>query len=259
MIVDCHTHIQSSVIDIDKAEHLAAAEPVDVCFVLASDNKPSRDANKTLSEYISNHQEKMVGFAVIDPTEDPIRSDDITSLKEKMKLAGAVLYCSQCAFHPAHSKAIQFYETAQNIQMPVFFHNEQSRKTSVLNYAQPYLLDEIAVSFPKLRIIVGGMGEPFVEQTFALLRKHDNVYADLSLRPNRVWQVYNTIVSAYECGVMEKLLFGSAFPASNAGECIETLLGFNKLIADTNLPRVPRDSIRQVVERDTLKLLGIEM
>ena len=57
---------------------------------------------------------------------------------------------------------------------------------------------------------------------------------------------------------MDKLLFGSGFPASGAEECIEILLGFNKLLADTNLPTVPRGTIRNVIERDSPHLLGIE-
>ena len=76
-------------------------------------------------------------------------------------------------------------------------------------------------------------------------------------RPSSIWQIYNTVVAAHEHGVMDKLLFGSGFPLSTAGQCIETLLGFNMLLADTNLPTVPRDRIRKIIERDTLKLLGI--
>ncbi|MHC4758403.1 MAG: amidohydrolase family protein, partial [Planctomycetota bacterium] len=206
MIVDCHTHIQSPSIEIDKSEHLAAAEPVDICIVLAAGSGQAKDINKAISEYVSIHQAKMVGFAFIQPAQDPVDTDAIKYIKEKLALKGAVLYCSQCGFHPVHSKAMQFYETAQEMQMPVFFHNDLSTQSSVLNYAQPVLLDEVALSFPDLKIIVGNMGMPFIEQTLALLQKHNNVYADLTLMPERVWQVYNTVVSAHECGVMEKLL-----------------------------------------------------
>ena len=72
------------------------------------------------------------------------------------------------------------------------------------------------------------------------------------------WQTYNIVVAAYEHGVMDKLLFGSGFPSASAGECIETLLGFNMLLADTNLPTVPRVNMRNIIERDTLELLGIK-
>ena len=143
--------------------------------------------------------------------------------------------------------------------MPVFFHNDGGDlgANAILNYAQPYLLDEIASEFATLKIIIGNMGMPFVEQTLSIVAKHENVYADLTIRPSNVWQTYNTVVAAYERGVMDKLLFGSGFPLGNAGQCIETLLGFNMLLADTNLPAVPRGSIRNIIERDTLELLGI--
>ena len=39
---------------------------------------------------------------------------------------------------------------------------------------------------------------------------------------------------------------------------METLLGFNKLLGDTNLPTVPRGNIRGIIERDTLDVLGIK-
>ena len=52
-------------------------------------------------------------------------------------------------------------------------------------------------------------------------------------------------------------MFGSGYPDSDPGTCIETLLGFNRLLADTNLPTVPREKIRSIIERDTLSVLGI--
>ncbi len=259
MIVDCHTHIQSAQQDIDKSEHLAATETVDICIVLAAGEGPSKDVNDELANYINSHKSKMVGFAFVDPIEDPINEEDLNYFIKTLGLKGAVLSCSSRAFHPLHTKAMRFYESAQKLAMPVFFHNDGSCESAVLNYAQPYLLDEVARTFGDLKLVIGNMGMPFVDQTFAMLLKHKNVYADLTMKTNSIWQIYNTVVSAYEHSVMDKLLFGSGFPSSSADRCIETLLGFNKLLADTNLPRVPRDSIRQIVERDTLDLLGINL
>ena len=154
---------------------------------------------------------------------------------------------------------MRLYESAQELGMPVFFHNGGTLQSdAILDYAQPYLLDEVARTFPTLKIIIGTMGVPFVEQTLTMLAKHENVYADLTIRPSNIWQTYNIVVAAHERGVMHKLLFGSGFPYGNAGECIETLLGFNMLLADTNLPTVPRVNIRNIIERDALELLAIE-
>jgi len=171
-----------------------------------------------------------------------------------------VLYCATHGFHPMHSRAVRFYEAAQEMRLPVFFHNADLDPSSqgALAYVQPHLLDEAARAFPNLKIVIGGMGAPFVDQTLAVLARNQNVYADLTIKPNNVWQTYNMVVAAHECGVMDKLVFGSGFPAGNAADCIETLLGFNMLLADTNLPTVPRSSISNVVERNSLDVLGIK-
>jgi predicted TIM-barrel fold metal-dependent hydrolase len=259
MIVDCHTHINCAAKDVDVSEHLAAAETVDICIVLAASDGSNEDANKKVSDYVGRHKEKMIGFAVVEPTEDKISVKNLAALTDKLGLKGVVLYCSQCGFHPAHSRAMKFYESAQELGLPVFFHNGGALgPQAVLDYAQPHLLDEVAREFSALKIVIGTMGSPFVEQTLSMVAKHENVYADLTIRPGNVWQVYNTVIAAHERKVMDKLLFGSGFPFGKAKECIETLLSFNKLLADTNLPTVPRGTIQNIIERDTLEVLGIK-
>ena len=256
MIVDCHTHIRRSEALPGQPE---IPEAINFYIVLAEPDDSGEDVNKKLSEYIDRNREKRVGFAFVDPTKDSISAKSLALISEKLGLKGAVLYCPDCGFHPAHSRAMEFYGSAQELGLPVFFHNAYPLKSdAVLDYAQPVLLDEVARAFPQLKIVIGTMGMPFVEQTLTMAAKHKNVYADLTVRPSRVWEVYNTIAAAYEHGVMDKLLFGSGFPFGDAKECIETLLGFNKLLADTNLPTVPRSDIQNIIERNTLEVLGIK-
>jgi uncharacterized protein len=276
MVVDCHTHIRSaSMQHLDASEHLAAADVVGKCIVLAS-VLPADDAdrggelsrttpddtteqvNKHLSQYVQRYEQKMIGFAVINPLADEVDVKGLKAATEKLGLKGIVLYCSQTAFHPAQTMAMRLYESAQEMHLPVFFHNTTLGQGGILEYARPFLLDEVARTFPELKIIVGNMGFPFYEQTLCLLAKHKNVFADLSVKPGNVWQIYNVVISAYEQGVMDKLLFGSAYPAAKAEDCMEALLGFNKLLAGANLPAVPRSAIQSVIERETLKILGIE-
>ncbi len=260
MIIDCHTHIDLTADDMESSEHRAAAEMVGKCIVLAASEGSSEQINKQLAQYVNKHKEKMIGFAVVEPSKDKIDVDNLKLIQEKLGLQGVVLYCSACGVHPAHTRAIRFYESAQELGLPVFFHNtaDTPKDRVVLEYAQPYLLDEVAREFADLKIVIGNMGMPFIEQTLSIVSRHKNVYADLTIRPKNVWQTYNMVVAAHEHGVMDKLLFGSGFPSGNASQCIETLLGFNMLLADTNLPTVPRGSIRNIIERDSLKLLGIK-
>lgn len=258
MRVDCHTHIGGCQGEAERAEHLEAAEKVDACVVLATPEGCSdKDTNKEVAGYVGKHRERMAGFAFINPVEDGAGVKQLASMRDKLGFRGVVVYCAECDFHPAHSKAMQLYEAAEELGMPVFFHNAAPGPEAVLNYAQPYLLDEIARAFKSLKIVIGNMGGPFLPQTLCMVGKHENVYADLTISPGKVWEVYNVVVAAHESGVMDKLLFGSGFPDGDAGACTETLLGFNKLLADTNLPTVPRGSIRNIIERDSLELLGI--
>ena len=112
-------------------------------------------------------------------------------------------------------------------------------------------------TFPKLRLVIAQLGQPWVDETICLLGKHPNVFADVSGLLRRPWQAYNALVSAYQYQVIDKLLFGSDFPYTSATECIESLYSINQVAQGTNLPVVPRESLRGIVERDTLNLLGL--
>lgn len=260
MIVDCHTHITCPDSGITAERHLEASQAIDACIVLACGPAPYKDANKALADYVGRYPKKMVGFAIANPTEDDVSIKNWTNIKESLGLAGVVLCCARDGFHPAHSVAMQLYETLAQLQMPVFFHNTmQFGSTAVLDFARPYLIDEVARKFPELKIIIGSMGLPFLNETLCIIQKHPNVYADLTIHPEKIWQVYNIVISAFEAEVMDKLFFGSGLPFRKAQPSIEALLGFNKLLADANLPTVPREKIRGIVERDTLGLLGIKL
>ena len=260
MIVDCHTHITIPGSGMAPTDHMAALEKVDVCFVLPAPDNVSREVNKAVSQYVSQHKTRMVGFAIVNPLNDNVSVKNLNYLRRELGLQGIAIYCPEFGCHPAHSRALRLYEAADELKMPVFFHNGAPLSpTAIMDYAQPYLLDEIARTFPTLKIIVGSMGRPFVEQTLGLLEKHRNVYVDITMSPKRIWQVYTAILSAYEREVMERLLYGSGFPLGSPEAYIEALLGFNRLLAGTNLPAVPREVIRGIIERDTISMLGLSV
>ena len=258
MIIDCHTHIDRPGYDISTDDHTIGCERVDKAFVLADCAEPSEEANAKVADYVRGN-DNMVGFAVLNPVRDKINLDAVSGLINKQGFKGIVLYCCEYNCHPAHSRAMIVYEHLLNLSVPVFFHNCPPYSSAAdMAFAQPMLIDEIAKKFPELKIVISSMGQPYVDQTVVLLGKHENVYADLTIKPGLIWQTYNTVLKAYQGGIMDKLLFGSGYPAATAPECIETLLGFNKLLTNTDLPTVPREQIRSVIERNALKALGIE-
>jgi predicted TIM-barrel fold metal-dependent hydrolase len=291
MIVDCHTHIwqtpaQLGQVDLgelnrparpratrfapaknswrtvpaaDADHHWAQSSAVDKSFVLGFKSRYLRAEipNQYVAEYVNRFPQKLIGFAGIDPTE-PGAVDELRLAKNDLHLRGVTISPANQDFHPTDSRAMQVYAEAEKLGMPILIHPVgQYTEQSKLEYARPYLLDEIARSFPRLPIIISQFGQPWVEETICLLGKHSNVYADVSGMLSRTWQAYGALVSAHQHQVIDKLLFGSDFPYTSATECIESLYSINQLAQGTNLPVIPREALRGIVERDTLGLLGL--
>jgi len=292
MIVDCHTHIwqspdQLGQLDLgnsprwsrkrpsrisaergtwrnnhpaaDPDHHWAQSGTVDKSIVLGFKSRylHAEIPNGFVSEYVRRFPQKLIGFAGIDPTEECAR-EEVYTAKDALRLAGITVSPPNQDFHPSDSRAMEVYAEAEKLGMPILFHpSGQFAEMSKLEYGRPYLLDEIARTFPGLRIVIAQLGQPWIDETIVMLGKHANVLADLSGLLGRPWQAYNALVSAHQHGVIDKLLFGSDFPYTSATECIEALYSINQLAQGTNLPVVPREALRGIVERDALSLLGI--
>jgi len=122
MIVDCHTHINCALDDVETSEHLASAETVDACIVLATADGPpgygsglrrdkSEEVNKELAEYVNKHKEKMVGFAVVEPIKDKIGVNNLKLIKDKLGLKGVRMVCTlstagRCVFMDRHRSLV---------------------------------------------------------------------------------------------------------------------------------------------------------
>ena len=78
------------------------------------------------------------------------------------------------------------------------------------------------------------------------------------------WATWNTLLNAQALGesttnIMDRLLFASGWPAQSPSHAIERLYSLNSFAQGSNLPTVPRATIRSIIERDTLTALGIEL
>lgn len=285
MIIDCHTHIWQSPEQLgdgalaelsrptliagqkmrllpqaDTANHLLAAEPVDRTIVLGFTSRylGAQIPNEYIADYCREHADRMIGFAGIDPTM-PDALDQVMRVTQELGLLGLTICPAAQDFHPSDTRAMAVYERAAALRLPIIFYpgTHLSPKTK-MEYARPHLLDEVARSFPNLKLVVSHLGYPWVDETLVLLGKHQNVYSDVSGLLRRPWVAYDALVRAYQFQVIDKLLFGSDFPFTTAGECIETIYSINQTAMGTNLPTIPREYLRGVVERDVLGLLGIQ-
>jgi predicted TIM-barrel fold metal-dependent hydrolase len=243
----------------DPDHHWAESASVDKSIVLGFKSRylHAEIPNGYVAEYVNRFPQKLIGFAGIDPT-DRGAAAEVRAAQEDLRLRGITISPANQDFHPTDSRAMEVYAEAERLGMPMLVHpNGQFTEQSKLEYGRPYLLDEVARSFPKLRMVIAQLGQPWIEETICLLGKHQNVFADVSGMISRPWQAYNALVSVYQHDVIHKLLFGSDFPNTSATECIEALYSINQIAQGTNLPVVPREALRGIVERDALGLLGL--
>lgn len=272
MIVDCHTQIWepnrlprwmqpagSAITALDPSRHLEAVQTIDRAIVLAFKSVflKSEIPNRYVADYCRRNATKLIGFAGVDPTAD----DCLTELRtahEDLGLKGVVISPALQNFHPSDTRAVRIYEQCVQRGLPLVFEQHNRYPSARMEFARPMLLDEVAREFPDLRIVVTHMGYPWVDETIALLAKHPNVYANVAGLLKQQWLAYNALVSAFQCGVTDKLLFGSDFPFRSPAACIEALYSLNQMTYGTNLPTIPREQLRGIVERDSLALLGVE-
>lgn len=77
-----------------------------------------------------------------------------------------------------------------------------------LNY--PFRVDNIAVDFPELRIVMSHAGNGFGNLPLVLAHRHPNVYLEVSaLRPKHLPQSYINAMNKY---LKHKFIFGSDYP-----------------------------------------------
>ncbi len=277
MIVDCHSHVWPSLNSLGKAfdftciagkgldqalpeDHLAASEPADFVLVLGfvSNLLNAEIANDYLARYVSEHPGRMKAFAGVDPTEGGCL-EQIQKIHEEPVFAGLTMGPACQGFHPCDSRAMRVYELAEELGLPVYFlQGNQLPSAATLEHQQPTHFDEVARSFPSLKIVISHMGYPWMDQMAAMLAKHDNMFTDIAGLTQRPWQAYRALIIAYEYGVIEKLLFASDYPNHTVKEAVEAVYNLNKLTLDSVLPAIPREQLRGIVERDSLSLLGLD-
>ena len=255
MLIDCCTCLTKPKDTIAQSQYREALEPIDKAILLAPLTNDNQVSNKLIIDF-SKGNSKILPYASINPVTDKIGHGSLNSLKET-GFMGFVLRCSEAGFHPGHSRAMRFYEQAQSLSMPIFFENCSTNPSAMMEFSKPFLLDQVAREFSELKIIVGSMGMPFLEQTIALLAKHPHVYGCLTIRPEKLFRTYTMLRASYEADVANKLVFGSNYPQTNISEAMEVLLGFNRFIQDTNLPVVPLDVLRKIIHKNSHELLGV--
>lgn len=244
--------------DASPESHQSAARTVDAAVVLGYRNNNVRGAiaEAHLVEAVSRSEGRLFYARAVDPT-----SNDAIKLVEGARSAGASgiwLDPALQGFHPADTRAMKIFDRAEANQLPVFIGwSGPTPPSARLEYARPYLLDEVARAFPRLAMVIGGFGAPFLHETLAMLAKHDRVFTHTAGVAARPWELLHALELCRDHGVDRKVLFASGFPFDAPVRAIEAIYGVNTMVHGTGLPRVARTVLREIIERDSISLLGL--
>jgi predicted TIM-barrel fold metal-dependent hydrolase len=213
--------------------------------------------NDFIAGYVARYPGRAVGFASVDPN-DTGAADEVERSIVQLRLGGLKLSPVYHGFDPWGPPAWRLYELADRLRVPVMFHVGGAYDPEAkLEWGSPLLLDRVAGAFPRLRLIVAHLGQPMMQETVMLMRKNPNVFADLSARFHRKWQLYNGLQVAIEYRVTDRLLFGSDFPVMTTREAASAFQAINDWGDGVRLPPIPAAVIDAILYRRPLDLLGL--
>ena len=279
MIVDCHTHLwlpdeltdelaveagrirgQPMDLSVTPEQHREATAGVDkaIVFGLRAAKVGFLSRNDPVAEYVATDPDRLIGFAALDPTEDDAQRE-LERCVQELGLRGLKLTPIYSGYHPHDERAWPIYARAERLGLPVLFHQGTTfPREAPLKYAHPEQLEDIALRHPKLRMIVAHLGHPWEHETIALIRKQPHVFADISALYYRPWQFYNSLRLAHEYGCTDKLLFGTDYPVATFEDTIDGLRDVVRCSREVwSVPPLPAKLADQILERDTLGLLGL--
>ena len=292
MIVDVHSHNPTHEHDVPPdelvtnplvgtgvklagslSEYVAAMETVDKALVFGIAPRPGGDKNPLTDWYAgwddgmnqndiaarvaAVNPEKYIPFMSLHPDQPDIDEEYDRAVGE-LGCRGIKLALSYQAVDPMSDSAFRLFDRLQSDDLPIVFHTGMSASSdAVLRYAHPLAMDEVAIAFPRLKMILAHTSHPWYEDCMSVVRKHPNVWTDISGMPSRPWMAWRAMRVFHEFSATHKMLFGSDWVLWTPQETMDGLRAIPKFARDHNLPQVPEDEIEAIINRNSLELLGL--
>lgn len=174
------------------------------------------EVNEFISNFCKQDSFRLIAFGSIDARQKTGLEKRIDELLGTLKLQGIKIHPSHQTVFPNEyltgNQSLQYlYERCEQMQIPVMFHTGTSIFTGARNrFADPIYVDDVAVDFPRLKIILAHGGRPlWMDTCIFLVRRFPNVYMDISsIPPSRVLEYFPRLEE-----LSAKVLFGTDWPA----------------------------------------------
>ena len=191
-----------------------------VMFTVDSEAKLGRKRipNEEICEAARANSDMMIAFASIDPHKGKMGAREARRVIEEERVKGFKFHPTVQDFHPYDRMAWPLYEVIAEHKLPAIFHSGHSGIGSGmrcggglrLQLSNPMLLEDVAIDFPDIQIIVAHPSWPWQDEALSLALHKPNVWIDLSgwspkYFPPQLVQYANTLLS-------DRMLFGSDYP-----------------------------------------------
>ncbi len=279
MLVDVHTHVFDPAADFgprlradlarcgvdsaawgDVAErHLASTQVADVAVVFGLQAAATgwNVPNDRVAAHVRRAPDRLIFFASVDPAQAD-HLEELERCHQELHCQGLKLAPIYQGIHPLDKKYRQIYGYCQKHGLPILIHMATTFSSGTpLEYARPAHMDQVAIDFPDLKIVLAHMGHPWEGETIAVIRRNANVYADISALYYRPWQFYNSMRLLVEYHAEAKVLFGSDYPFTTTEDSLKGFWSINSVPGRSGLPVVPEEVIEGIIHRDTLAALQL--
>ena len=214
--------------------------------------------DRDICQYVSSHPDHLIGFLSLDPTQ-PGWQRELQDGHQEFGLRGIKLMPMYAGFHPNDERLNELWRYAQKHGLPVLLHTGTTFVSQApIEFTLPRHLDPVASRFPDVKMILAHLGHPWEGECIAVIRKHPNLFADVSALHYRPFQLYQSLMLVQEYGVWHKILFGTDYPFTTVQASLAGLRNLNQMLEGTQLPRLDPTAIEEMITRETLNLLGLE-
>lgn len=191
--------------------------------------------NNYIKQQVALFPHRLKGFCTINPLEQDALSY-LEQLIGSEGFKGLKLHNNMQQFYPDDTKLYPIYQKMQEYQLPILFHcGGIGLPPTRDSYGQPIRFDAIACDFPDLPIILGHAGRTWYDETAMMLRKHKNIYADISTNIGRLKShAGKPMADLLEkvkvwAGHTNTLFLGSDYPFYGQAETVEILNSLLKM------------------------------
>lgn len=200
--------------------------------------------NDYVAEMVAKYPDRIIGLAGIDPNKGDGAVREVERAISELGLKGVSMDPFGAGLYANDPKMYPIYQKCSDLGVPVFLTiGPLPVSGTKISYGNPLPVDDVAVDFPKLKILCSHGGWPFSREMVAIAWRNDNVYFETSVYhflpgAELVVEAANTIIG-------DKLVFASAHPFAPFKESLER---FKKLpFKEEVLPKVLYQNAAQLL------------